>query len=82
MKKEIEPLASEALYQQCNPDDFGFKTTAELEDIDVIAGQQRAYEALQFGIHIKGSGYNLFALGPPDTGTFPTGMAVYHAFLN
>src|SRR5690606_20421199 len=47
---------------------FSFETTAELEEIDAIIGQERAVEATRFGIAMQRPGYNLFVLGPPGTG--------------
>jgi lon-related putative ATP-dependent protease len=64
----IEPLKPEALCTRCNPEQFDFKTTAELEDLTEVLGQARAIEALQFGIGIRREGYNLFVLGAPGTG--------------
>ena len=72
MKQALKPLTPDLLYTACDPKEFPFKTTAELEDIDITLGQQRAFEALQFGLRIRGSGYNLFSLGPTGTGKFST----------
>ncbi len=66
----IEPLSPEALYRHCDPTQFSFQTTADLEDLEVIIGQDRAVEAVQFGIGIRRDGYNLFALGPSGTGKY------------
>lgn len=48
--------------------ELGFKTTAELEPITSLIGQDRALAAIKFGIGIKQPAYNLFVLGPPGTG--------------
>ncbi len=66
--KPIEPLPPEALCTHCDPGQFSFSTTAELEDLDEVVGQARAIEALNFGIGIRRPGYNLFVLGAPGTG--------------
>lgn len=66
MKKP--PLNAKDLYKPCVLDGFHFETTNELDDIDVVIGQERAIEAIQFGIRIKDGGYNIFALAPPGTG--------------
>jgi len=66
----VQPLRPEALYRRCDPREFGFETTADLEDLKEIIGQARAVEALQFGISIRREGYNLFSLGPSGTGKF------------
>ena len=64
----IDPLAPGALYRRCDPSLLDFKTTAELEELSELPGQDRAIEAVRFGIGIKRQGYNLFALGGPGTG--------------
>lgn len=64
----MKALGSDALYKSCNADQFEFKTTAELEDLDVIIGQARALDSVQFGVRVGGHGYNVFALGPPGMG--------------
>ncbi len=66
----VQPLRPEALYRRCDPQEFSFETTAALEDLNEIIGQARAVEALQFGIGIRGEGYNLFSLGPSGTGKY------------
>ncbi len=65
---EIKQLESTKLYQHCDPEQFDFETTAELESLERIVGQPRAVEAMQFGMGIEQEGYNIFALGPPGTG--------------
>jgi lon-related putative ATP-dependent protease len=66
----VTPLAPEALCQLCDPEQFSFKTTAELDDLEEVIGQDRAVEAINFAIGIRQEGYNLFALGPHGTGKF------------
>jgi lon-related putative ATP-dependent protease len=66
----VTPLTPEALCQLCDPEQFNFETTAELEDLKDVIGQDRAVEAIKFGIGIRQEGYNLFALGPHGTGKF------------
>ncbi len=61
-------LPPEALRRLCDPAAWSFQTTAELEDVAQVVGQDRAVDAIRFGIGIRRSGYNLFALGPPATG--------------
>jgi len=58
------------LYRRCDPSSFNFATTDELEDLSLgeIVGQDRAVNAILFGIGIRREGYNLFALGPSGTG--------------
>lgn len=56
------------LYSACDPADFPFQTTAELADIGIAVGQERALDALRFGLGMGREGFNLFALGPPGAG--------------
>lgn len=64
----VKPLPPEALYRRCNPQQFNFETTEELEDLTEVIGQPRAVEAVRFGVGIERTGYNIFALGPAGTG--------------
>lgn len=63
--RELKP---DQLYHRCNPKSFSFKTTDDLRDLKGVLGQQRAVEAIDFGIKIQQDGYNLFAMGPAGTG--------------
>ena len=64
----VKSLSPEMLSRRCDPSQFTFETTAELEDSAGIIGQARAVEAVQFGISIQRDGYNLFSLGPVGVG--------------
>jgi len=52
----------------CDPEQFAFQTTADLEDLTEIIGQVRAMDAVRFGSGIRHEGYNLFVLGPSGMG--------------
>ncbi len=64
----INPLSPDKLYYRCDPNQFNFATTADLETLEGLIGQGRAVEAVQFGIGIRQEGYNLYVLGPHGTG--------------
>lgn len=66
----VQPLEVDALCLKCDPTQFSFKSTAELENLEEIIGQERAVEAIEFGIGIRRQGFNLFALGPNGTGKY------------
>src|SRR4029453_360014 len=66
----VRALEAAALYQRCDPMQFSFETTADLEELTGVIGQPRAVEAVRFGIGISRAGYNLFALGPEGTGKY------------
>ncbi len=62
------PLESQQLHHACDPQQFTFDTTAELEDLTEMIGQMRAINAVRFGAGIRQEGYNLFVLGPAGIG--------------
>lgn len=64
----VTALPAQKLNTRTDPDHFPFATTAELEPISDIIGQERAVAAVEFGIGIRRPGYNIFALGSPGTG--------------
>ncbi|NTW52602.1 MAG: AAA family ATPase [Chlorobiaceae bacterium] len=63
-----EKLAPSQLFSKCDPGEFEFNTTADLDGTTEIAGQQRAIDAIRLGMGIRHDGFNLFALGPSGTG--------------
>ena len=64
----MDALPSDALRTRFAPDQFDFETTADLPAETQVVGQDRAVEALEFGVNIERDGYNVFALGPTGTG--------------
>ena len=65
---KLEALAPDQLYRRCDPAQFTFQTTAELDAETDIVGQERAEQAVHFGLEIRRPGYNLFLLGEPGSG--------------
>ena len=48
---------------------FSFETTDDLERMpNEMIGQHRAVRAMEFGLSVEQSGYNLFVVGPTGTG--------------
>lgn len=64
----ILPVPPQHLYKVCDPAQFAFQSTAELEGLEALIGQARATEAVRFGAGIRREGYNLFVLGPAGVG--------------
>ncbi len=64
----LPALSAAQLHHTCDPQQFDFQTTAELEDLGELIGQMRAMEAVQFGTGMRHEGYNLFVQGPPGLG--------------
>jgi len=65
---DLKPLDTTSLCTYCDPQGFPFETTATLDPIELPIGQERARGAVEFAIRTTGSGYNLFAMGPPGLG--------------
>jgi lon-related putative ATP-dependent protease len=63
-----EPLAARELRRAIDPASLGFGTTAELEPISGLIGQERALRAIEFGAGMKTNDFNIFVLGPPASG--------------
>ena len=63
-----KPLKSDELIHRCEPDQFSFDTTDDLPEMDGFIGQERAIQAIRFGVRIDRPGYNIFALGPTGAG--------------
>ena len=67
MPKKHELKASD-LRCICSPNVFSFKNTAELKPLDKVIGQERAVQAIEFGLNMKSKGYNIFVTGLEGTG--------------
>ncbi len=63
-----DALAPDALRQPFDPADLGFETTADLEPLDMLPGQDRALDAIRMAGHVGHSDFNLFVLGPAGSG--------------
>ncbi len=63
-------LAPEALTRPFSPEQFNFTNTEDLEPFRGVLGQERAVEALQFGVAMPRPGYNVYVMGEPGTGRF------------
>ena len=64
----LAPLTPEQLCRRCDPERLGFQTTDDLPDIADALGQNRAVEAIRFGVGMVRDGYNLYAMGPEGIG--------------
>lgn len=68
----IKKVTADELYKCCNEAVFHFKTTAELPPFEGTIGQTRALDALDFGLNLESSGFNIFLLGENGTGRMST----------
>jgi predicted ATP-dependent protease len=60
----------DALTRPFAPAQFNFATTAELDSFRGVLGQERAVEAMHFGVAMPRPGYNVYVMGEPGTGRF------------
>jgi lon-related putative ATP-dependent protease len=67
MSNKFELQAS-ALRLTCDPKSFKFKNTSEVKPLDTVIGQERAVQAIDFGLNMKDPGYNIFVTGLAGTG--------------
>ena len=58
------PLPPERLYRPADLSALSFESTADIETADVLVGQQRALDAIEFGTRIGRPGFNVFVIGP------------------
>lgn len=67
-------LQPEQLTAPIDLESLGFTSTDDLEPFRGILGQDRAVEAMHFGVAMKRAGYNMFVMGEPGTGRFSYAM--------
>lgn len=72
MSSHAVALPAEAARDRCDPSSLGFAVTEDLEPLEEIIGQERAVEAVRFGIEIARGGYHIFAHGPGGSGKSTT----------
>ena len=67
-------LPPEQLTVPIDLESLGFASTDDLEPFKGILGQDRAVEAMHFGVAMRRAGYNMFVMGEPGTGRFSYAM--------
>jgi lon-related putative ATP-dependent protease len=67
MKIQCE-LSPAELRSICDPKTFSFKNTSEIPPLDEVIGQERAVQAIDFGLNMTSPGYNIFVTGIEGTG--------------
>jgi predicted ATP-dependent protease len=65
MHNELKP---EQVRKHFDPENLGLEDTEKLDHLIGIIGQDRAVSALEFGLQMKNSGYNIYVAGPPGIG--------------
>ncbi len=77
MNEKPRELTADELWAPYDPSSFDFETTKTLSGEVTIIGQDRAVEAIDFGVGIASFGFNIYALGYTGTGRTTT----IHTFL-
>lgn len=65
-------LRPEELYRCCEQDFFKFNTTNDIAKLEGTIGQEKALNALDFGLSLTSKGFNIYALGQSGTGKMRT----------
>ncbi len=69
MSDTVRGLPAHELRAHFEDDLLSFETTASLDGVsDRVVGQDRAIDAIKFGMGMKTSGYNIFVAGPSKAG--------------
>ncbi|WP_250674211.1 ATP-binding protein [Paraclostridium ghonii] len=61
-------LDIEKLKCTCDLDNIKFESTEDIEPVRDIVGQDRAVQAIEFGLNMKQKGYNVYVAGSSGTG--------------
>lgn len=76
MAKKVKPLRPNQLRYTCDKKCIPFKTTDDAPLLEGPLGQERALNAIDFGLRMQGPGYNLFTVGTPGSGRSSTATAM------
>jgi hypothetical protein len=72
MSRKLKALFPEQLHYECKAECIPYQTTDDAPILVGTVGQERALKAIDFGLRIKNTGYNLFAVGEPGCGKSST----------
>ncbi len=74
----IPPLPAKELRWRCDPERLSFDSTAEIEPVAGIIGQDTAVEALRFGLETNAPGQNIFVRGLSGSGRLTLVRRILH----
>ncbi|GFE57611.1 Lon protease family protein [Geobacter sp. AOG1] len=72
MSRENFKVPVAQLRWECDPSQFDFNTTADLNELEGSIGQERALKSIDFGLDMRDGGFNLFLAGEAGTGRSST----------
>jgi predicted ATP-dependent protease len=61
-------LLADQVSTRINPQQLAFKSSSELQPFNGVLGQERAENAIRFGVSMDRPGYNMYAMGENGTG--------------
>jgi predicted ATP-dependent protease len=64
----LSPLLADQVSTRIDPKQLGFKSSSELQPFKGVLGQERAENAIRFGVGMNRPGYNIYAMGDNGTG--------------
>ncbi len=64
----VKPVHADELYHACDLARSGIETSDQVAPLDSTIGQERAVEAIEFGVDIPHEGYNLYLMGSAGLG--------------
>lgn len=65
---DVKPLSATQLRRETDPASFDFEDTSSVNPSRELIGQQRAVDALDFGLRIRLEGYNIYMSGDAGEG--------------
>jgi lon-related putative ATP-dependent protease len=65
---DVESLTPDQLYQPCELPEDEFADSGATAPLQHSIGQERAFEAMKFGVGMPHDGYNLYLMGSPGLG--------------
>jgi Cdc6-like AAA superfamily ATPase len=68
MKTKKYEVPVSKLRWNCDPKVFDFECTKDLAPLQEFVGQERATRAVEFGINMANTGYNIYVAGLTGTG--------------
>jgi len=68
MEPQKYEVPSDKLRWTCDPEIFRFECTGDLAPLREFVGQERATRAIEFGINMANTGYNIYVAGLTGTG--------------
>ena len=68
MTLTVSMLTPKELSAHIDLSHLNIESTSDLEGVSSFLGQPRAKKSLEFGIAMRGSGYNLYVMGDSGTG--------------